>query len=80
MIAALNGLEVKSVCTLKTYAQIPVTEKMWTMFSQQFGNDSSKTAVMVRALQGLKSVGTVFRSHIATCMEPMIICLCWANG
>ena len=71
MIAALNDLEVKSGNILNAYVQAPVTEKVWTTLGPEFGKDAGKTAVIVRALYGLKSAGAAFRSHLARCMESM---------
>ena len=55
MIATLNDLEVKSGNILNPYVQGPVTEKVWTTLGTEFGKDARKTAVIVRALYGLKS-------------------------
>ena len=37
----------------------------------KFGKDAGKSAVIVRALYGLKSAGAAFKSHIARCMESL---------
>ena len=37
MITALNDLEFKLVDILNTYVQAPVTEKVWTTLSPEFG-------------------------------------------
>ena len=71
MIAALNDLEVKSGNVLNAYVQAPVTEKMWTTLGPEFSKDARKTAVIGRALYGLKSAGATFRSHHAKCMESL---------
>ena len=71
MIAILYDLEVKSGDILDAYVQAPVTEKVWTMLGPEFGKDARKTAVIVRALYGLKSAGGAFRSHLARCMEAL---------
>ena len=55
MIAVLNDLEVKLGNILNAYVQAPVTKKVWTTLGLEFGKDSRKTAVFVRALYGLKS-------------------------
>ena len=57
MMAALNDLEVKSGDILNAYVQAPVTEKVWTTLGPEFSKDAGKTAVIVRALYGLKSAG-----------------------
>ena len=56
---------------MNTYVQAPVTEKVWTTLSSEFGKDARKTVVIVRALYGLKAPGAVFRSHLAKCMESL---------
>ena len=39
MIATINNLEVKSGNILNAYIQAPVTEKVWTTLSPEFGKD-----------------------------------------
>ena len=79
MIAILNDLEVKSGNILNACVQAPVTEKVWTNLGQEFGKDARRTAVIVRALYGLKSTGAVFRSHLAKCMESLVYLSCKAD-
>ena len=69
MIATLNDLEVKLGNSLNAYIQAPVTEKVWTTLVPKLGKDAQKTALIVRALYGLKLAGAAFRSHLAKCME-----------
>ena len=71
MIATLNDLEVKWGNIMKAYIQEPVTEKVWTMLHPEFGEDARKTAVIVRALYGVKSGGEAFRSYLAKCMQSL---------
>ena len=71
MITALNELEVKLGNILNAYVQAPVTKKVWTTLGPEFGKYARKTAVIVRALYDLKSVGAAFRSHLARCMESL---------
>ena len=79
MIAGLNDLEVKSGNILNAYIQAPVTEKVWTTLGLEFGKDAKKTAVIVRALYGIKSAEAAFRSHFARCMESMGYQSCMAD-
>ncbi len=58
--ASLNDLEVKVVNVLNAYITAPVKEKVWTILGPKFGHDSGKSAVIVRALYGLKSAGAAF--------------------
>ena len=71
MIAAHNDLEVKLGIILHAYVQAPVIEKVWTNLYPEFGKDTRKTAVIVKALYGLKSAGASFKSHLARYMEFM---------
>ena len=45
----------------------------------KFGKYARKTAVIVRALYGLKSEGAAFRSHLARCMESLEYQSCKAD-
>ncbi len=69
--ASLSDLEVKVGDVLNTYITAPVMEKVWTILGPKFGHDSSKSAVIVRALYGLKSAGAAFQAHLASFMRQM---------
>ena len=71
MIAALNDLEVKLGDILIAYVQAPITENVWTTLSYMFIKDARNTAVIVRALFGLKSAQAAFGSHLVKCMESL---------
>jgi len=58
--ASLNDLKVKVGNVLNAYITAPVKEKVWTILGPEFGHDSGKSAVIVRALYGLKSAGAAF--------------------
>ncbi len=58
--ASLNDLEVKAGNVLNAYITAPVKEKVWTILGPEFGLDSGKSAIIVRALYGLKSTGAAF--------------------
>ncbi len=58
--ASLNGLEVKVGNVLNAYITAQVMEKVQTILGPKFGHDSGKSAVIVRALYGLKSTGAAF--------------------
>ena len=49
------------------------------MLGPKFDKDAGKTAVIERALYGLKSAGAAFRSHLARCMEFMGYQSCMAD-
>ena len=67
-IAALNDLEVKVGDVLNAYITAPITKKVYTILGPEFGPDSGKTAIIVRALYGLKSAGAAFCAHLASFM------------
>ncbi len=58
--ASLNDLEVKVGDVLNAYITAPVKEKIWTILGPEFGLDSGKSSVIVRALYRLKSAGAAF--------------------
>ncbi len=59
-MAALNDLNVKARDVLNAYITAPITEKVWTVLVPEFGIDAGKSAIIVRALYGLKSAGAAF--------------------
>ena len=69
VIATLNNLQVELDDIFTIYLQAPVTEKVWTTLGLELDKVAGKTAVIVKALYGLKSAGAAFRSHHARCME-----------
>ena len=79
MLAALNDLQVKAGDVLNAYITAPVKEKVWTILGPEFGNDSGKSAIIVRALYGLKSAGAAFRAHLASFMRQMGYTSCKAD-
>ena len=78
-LAALNDLEVKAGDVLNAYITAPITKKVWTILGPEFGEDAGKTAVIVRALYGLKSAGAAFRAHLASCMRELGYTSCKAD-
>jgi hypothetical protein len=79
MLAALNDLQVKAGDVLNAYITTPVKEKVWTILGPEFGNDSGKSAIIVRALYGLTSAGASFRAHLASFMRQMGYTSCKAD-
>ena len=59
-IAALNDLGVKVCDVLNAYTTAPITKKVWTILGPEFGSNAGKSAIIVRALYGLKSAGAAF--------------------
>ena len=78
-LAALNGLEVKAGDVLNAYLTAPVQEKIYTTLGPEFGEDEGKTAIIKRALYGLKSSGQAFGEHIADCMRKLGYTPCLAD-
>jgi hypothetical protein len=78
-IAALNDLEVKFGDGLNAYITKPITEKVWTIPGPEFEPDAGKSALIVRALYGLKSAGAAFRAHLASFMQRMGYTSCKAS-
>ncbi len=60
LMAALNDLNVKVGDVLNAYITTPITEKVWTVLGPEFGTDAGKSAIIVRALYGLKSAVAAF--------------------
>ncbi len=77
--ASLNDLEIKVGNVLNAYITAPVKEKVWTILGPKFGLDSGKSAVIVRALYGLKSAGASFQAHLASFMCQMGYTSCKAD-
>jgi hypothetical protein len=79
LMAALNDLNVKVGDVLNAYITDPITEKVWTVLGPEFGIDAGKSAIIVRALYGLKSAGAAFRMHLASFMRQMGYTSCKAD-
>jgi len=78
-IAALNSLDVKTGDVMNAYITAPITEKVWTILGPEFGADTGRHAIIVRALYGLKSAGAAFRAHLASFMRHMGYASCKAD-
>jgi hypothetical protein len=55
-IASFYDLEVKVGDVLNTYITAPIKEKVWTILGPEFGHEAGRSAIIVHALYGLKSV------------------------
>jgi hypothetical protein len=67
-LAGLNDLQVKVSDIENAYITAPCTEKNWTVLGPEFGSDAGKSAIVVRALYGLKSAGASF---LGLCPYPV---------
>ena len=70
-IAALNDLDVKASDIKNAYITAPCEEKIACVLGPEFGKDEGKTAIIVRALYGLKSAGASYSKHLADCMRHL---------
>ena len=68
-IAALNDLDVMTSDIQNAFLTAPCEEKCWIILGPEFGADEGKSAVIVRALYGLRKSGKSFRDHLANCMK-----------
>jgi hypothetical protein len=78
-LAALNELDVNMADIENAYLTAQITEKVWTVLGQEFGDDAGKRALIVRSLYGLKSAGASFRNHLAECMKHLVWHPCQAD-
>jgi hypothetical protein len=78
-MTALNDLEVKVGNVLNACITAPITEKVLTVLGSEFGSDAGKSAIIVRALYGLKSAGAAFLAHLASFMQQMGYTSCKAD-
>ena len=61
-MAALHDLQVKAADVLNAYMMAPNREKILTVLGPKFRNDTGKSAIIARALYGLKSACALFYS------------------
>jgi hypothetical protein len=78
-MAALNDLNVKVGDVLNAYTTAPITKKVWTVLGREFGIEAGKSAIIVRALYGLKSAGAAFHAHLASFICQMGYTSCKAD-
>jgi hypothetical protein len=68
-LASLNHFDVKMDDIENAYLSERITEKVWTVLGPEFGDESGRRALIVRALYGFKSAGAAFRNHLAACIK-----------
>ena len=68
-MVALHDLEVKTAEVLKAFVMASNHEKIWTILGPEFEDDAGKSVIIVGVLYGLKSVGALFRAHLAQCIR-----------
>ena len=70
-MSALHNLEFKAADVLNAYVMAPIQENIWTVLGPEFGDDGGKSAIIVRAIYGLKSADASFREHHAQYMQKL---------
>jgi hypothetical protein len=65
LIAAINRYDVIAADVQNDYVQETSLDKYYAITGNEFGEDKGKTALIVRALCGLKSYGASWRAHVA---------------
>jgi hypothetical protein len=70
-LAALNDVDVNMAYIENAYLTAPITDKFWTVLGPEFGDYAGKSALIVRALHGLKSAGAALRNHLAEFMKHL---------
>jgi hypothetical protein len=71
LIVAINGYDVIAADVQNDYVQATSLEKYYAISGDEFGEDKGKTALIVRALYGLKIPGASWRAHIAHTLSDM---------
>ena len=81
LIAALNGLEVLAADISGAFLNAPCREKIYIKHcGPEFGIYQGRTAIVERALYGLKSSGAAWRSHCADVIRDMGFQMCKADN
>jgi Reverse transcriptase (RNA-dependent DNA polymerase) len=78
-MAALHDLEVKAGDIQNAYLTAKCRESIATICGPEFGDNQGQTAIIVRALYGLKSSGAAFRNHLAKAMRELGYTSCPAD-
>jgi Reverse transcriptase (RNA-dependent DNA polymerase) len=65
VIAALNDLEIMAADIGNAYLNAYTSEKVFTITGPEFGDESNRVAILVRALYGLKSSGAAWHACFA---------------
>jgi hypothetical protein len=72
LIAAINGYYMIAADVQNVYVQSTSLAKYYAIAVDESGGDKGKTALIVRALYGLKSSGASWRAHIADTLSNMV--------
>ena len=79
-LAALNDLDIFAAGIQNAYLTDPCGENIIFTCGPEFGSEhKGKAAVVVQALDGLRSIGSTFCNHLASCMEALNCLPCRAD-
>ena len=71
LLAALNGVDMLACDLENAYLNAPCREKIWFEGGRECGEDQGKVLVVTRALYGLKSAGSSWRSSLAEALRNL---------
>jgi hypothetical protein len=72
LLAALNDIDILAADIGNAYLNADAREKVHTTLGLEFGqNMAGKTAVICKALYGLKSSGAAWRAHLANTLHDL---------
>jgi hypothetical protein len=71
VIAALNGLRILASDIGNAYLNARTSEKVYTITGLEFGEETGRVAVIVRALYGLKSSGAAWHAMFAQSLHDL---------
>ena len=66
ILAALNNLPVKVGDIQNAYITLPITETVFTVRGHEFGEDTGRNLIFIRAIFGIKISGPEFWKHRKT--------------
>jgi hypothetical protein len=66
-LTELNDLNANMGEIQNAYLMAPI----WTVLGPDFGAETGKWELIVRALCGIKSAGAAFRNHFSACMDHL---------
>ena len=71
-LAELNDLDIFAADIQNAYLTAPCGEKVIFTYGPEFGSEhKGKTAVVARALYGLRSSGSAYCNHLASCVGSL---------
>jgi hypothetical protein len=71
LIAALSDLDILGADVQNVYINAETNEKVYTTAGPEFGSNEGRSAVIIRALYGLKSSGARWRDHFAAILKQL---------